>query len=52
MGVPLVGCASHRLNRAVAARLSECAEDLDLVLALMTKLRTLHHSAKLRIKTV
>ncbi|KAG6610903.1 GTP-dependent nucleic acid-binding protein engD [Phytophthora cinnamomi] len=51
MGVPLVGCASHRLNRAVAARLSECADDLDLVQALMIKLRTLHHSAKLRFKT-
>ncbi|POM60916.1 hypothetical protein PHPALM_30161, partial [Phytophthora palmivora] len=51
MGVPLVGCASHRLNRAVAAQLSECADDLDLVQALMIKLRTLHHSAKLRFKT-
>ncbi|EGZ06639.1 hypothetical protein PHYSODRAFT_340857 [Phytophthora sojae] len=51
MGVPLVGCASHRLNRAVAARLSECAEDVDMVQALMVKLRTLHHSAKLRFKT-
>ncbi|EGZ29149.1 hypothetical protein PHYSODRAFT_413615, partial [Phytophthora sojae] len=48
MGVPLVGCASHRLNRAVAARLSECAEDVDMVQALMVKLGTLHHSAKLR----
>ncbi|ETI47087.1 hypothetical protein F443_08620 [Phytophthora nicotianae P1569] len=35
MGVPLVGCASHRLNRAVAAELSEHAEDLDLVQTLM-----------------
>ncbi|POM63183.1 hypothetical protein PHPALM_27548, partial [Phytophthora palmivora] len=51
MGVPLVGCASLRLNRAVAAQLSECAGDLDLVQALMIKLRTLHHSAKLRFKT-
>ncbi|KAJ8540608.1 hypothetical protein ON010_g12618 [Phytophthora cinnamomi] len=48
MGVPLVGCASHRLNCAVAARLSECADDLDLMQALMIKLRILHHSAKLR----
>ncbi|KAG6578275.1 uncharacterized protein IUM83_16529 [Phytophthora cinnamomi] len=51
MGVPLVGCASHRHNRSVAARLSECADDLDLVQALKIKLRTLDHSAKLRFKT-
>eukprot|EP00644_Phytophthora_capsici_P015230 jgi/Phyca11/130818/e_gw1.98.66.1 len=51
MGVPLVGCASHRLNRAVAAQLSEHAEDLDLVQTLMLKLRTLTQSAKLRLKT-
>ncbi|POM69850.1 Hypothetical protein PHPALM_13826 [Phytophthora palmivora] len=50
-GVPLVGCVSHRLNRAVAAQLSECADDLDLVQAQMIKLWTLHHSAKLRFKT-
>ncbi|ETI34368.1 hypothetical protein F443_19114 [Phytophthora nicotianae P1569] len=52
MGVPLVGCASHRLNRAVAAELSEHAEDLDLVQTLMLKLRTLTQSAKLRLKTI
>ncbi|KAE9116592.1 hypothetical protein PF007_g9603 [Phytophthora fragariae] len=48
---PLVGCANHRLNRPVAARLSECAEDLDLGQALMIKLQTLHHSGKFRFKT-
>ncbi|POM81029.1 LOW QUALITY PROTEIN: Hypothetical protein PHPALM_1062 [Phytophthora palmivora] len=47
--VLLVGCASHRLNRAVTARLSECGEDIDLLQTLMVKLWTLHHSAKLRV---
>ncbi|KAG6943661.1 hypothetical protein JG687_00018315 [Phytophthora cactorum] len=49
MGVPLIGCASHRLNRAVAAQLCEHADGLDLVQALMLKLRTLSLSAKLRL---
>ncbi|KAL3672005.1 hypothetical protein V7S43_019082 [Phytophthora oleae] len=48
MRVPLVGCASHRLARAVAARLVECSEDLDLIHALMVNLRTLRQSAKHR----
>ncbi|KAG2781249.1 hypothetical protein PC116_g3946 [Phytophthora cactorum] len=48
MGVPLIGCASHRVNRAVAAQLCEHANDLDSVQALMLKLRTSSLSAKLR----
>ncbi|KAG3203567.1 hypothetical protein PC128_g2509 [Phytophthora cactorum] len=51
MGVPLIGCASHRVNRAVAAQLCEHANDLDSVQALMLKLRTSSLSAKLRLKT-
>ncbi|ETM98322.1 hypothetical protein PPTG_19612 [Phytophthora nicotianae INRA-310] len=51
MDVPLIGCASHRLNRAVAAQLKEHADDLDLVQTLMLKLRTLTQSAELRLKT-
>ncbi|POM64907.1 Hypothetical protein PHPALM_19499, partial [Phytophthora palmivora] len=51
MGVPLVGCASHRLNRAVQADLQQHEEDLATVQALMVRLRTLKQSAKLRQKT-
>ncbi|KUG02223.1 hypothetical protein AM587_10000365 [Phytophthora nicotianae] len=51
MGVPLVGCASHRLNRAVQVDMEQYADDLDLVQALMVRLRTLKQSAKLRSKT-
>ncbi|ETO58526.1 hypothetical protein F444_23096 [Phytophthora nicotianae P1976] len=48
MGVPLVGCASHRLNLAVQAGIEESKTDLDVVHSLMLKLRTLSRSAKLR----
>ncbi|ETK78514.1 hypothetical protein L915_15471 [Phytophthora nicotianae] len=51
MGVPLVGCASHRLNRAVQKYLLQHEDDLAAVQALMIKLRTLTQSAKLRLKT-
>ncbi|ETM34912.1 hypothetical protein L914_18106 [Phytophthora nicotianae] len=51
MDIPRIGCASHRLSRAVAAQLKEHADDLDLVQTLMLKLRTLTQSAKLRLKT-
>ncbi|ETI57552.1 hypothetical protein F443_00161 [Phytophthora nicotianae P1569] len=51
MGVPLVGCASHRLNRAVQLELADYEEELDTVQKLMLKLRTLTQSAKLRAKT-
>ncbi|KAE8902866.1 hypothetical protein PF003_g12709 [Phytophthora fragariae] len=48
MGVPLVGCASHRLNRAVQADMKQHEEDLATVQSLMVRLRTLKQSAKLR----
>ncbi|EGZ08317.1 hypothetical protein PHYSODRAFT_288834 [Phytophthora sojae] len=51
MSVPLVGCASHRLNLAVQADMASHEEDLAAVQALMVKLRTLTQSAKLRLKT-
>ncbi|EGZ08877.1 hypothetical protein PHYSODRAFT_288643, partial [Phytophthora sojae] len=51
MSVPLVGCASHRLNLAVQADMVSHEEDLAAVQALMVKLRTLTQSAKLRLKT-
>ncbi|KAG6957739.1 hypothetical protein JG687_00009792 [Phytophthora cactorum] len=44
-GVPLVGFASARINRAVSQCLSECADVLDSVQALKVKMRSLHHSA-------
>uniref|UniRef100_H3GY50 Uncharacterized protein n=1 Tax=Phytophthora ramorum TaxID=164328 RepID=H3GY50_PHYRM len=37
MGVPLVGCASHRLNRAVQADMQQHEEDLATVQALMAE---------------
>ncbi|KAF1778438.1 hypothetical protein GQ600_25919 [Phytophthora cactorum] len=46
MAVPLVGCASHRLNFAVQGRFSEASDDLDQVKKLMTKLKGLNQSAK------
>jgi hypothetical protein len=48
IGVPLVGCASHRLNLAVQADMASHDDDLAAVHALMVKLRTLTQSAKLR----
>jgi hypothetical protein len=48
MGVPLVGCASHRLNRAVQFEMADYEDELEVVQKLMIKLRTLNHSAKLR----
>ncbi|ETM43436.1 hypothetical protein L914_11083 [Phytophthora nicotianae] len=48
MGVPLLGCASHRLNLAVQADMEKSTTDLDVVHSLMLKLRTLSQSAKLR----
>ncbi|KAE8952571.1 hypothetical protein PR001_g33236, partial [Phytophthora rubi] len=51
MQVPLVGCASHRLNLAVRHHLEQYEEDSAIVQALMVKLRTLKQSAKLRLKT-
>ncbi|RAW24316.1 hypothetical protein PC110_g19260 [Phytophthora cactorum] len=47
MGVPLVGCASHRLNLADQGLFSQASDDLDQVKKLMTKLKGLNQSAKL-----
>ncbi|ETN00559.1 hypothetical protein PPTG_18002 [Phytophthora nicotianae INRA-310] len=41
MGVPLVGCASHRLNLALKAFLAPYEADLCDVQRLMKKLKTL-----------
>ncbi|GMF63039.1 unnamed protein product [Phytophthora fragariaefolia] len=49
--VPLIGCASHRLNRAVQKELQDHEADLSDVQSVMTKLRPLTQSAKLRLKT-
>lgn len=46
MGVPLIGCASHRLNRAVQADMQDYEDELDAVQKLMIKLRNLKQSAK------
>ncbi|ETN04902.1 hypothetical protein, variant [Phytophthora nicotianae INRA-310] len=51
IGVPLIGCASHRLNRVVQQDLQSHEADLAAVHGLMIKLRTLTQSAKLRLKT-
>ncbi|KAG3139085.1 hypothetical protein PI124_g17335 [Phytophthora idaei] len=51
MGVPLVGSTSHRLSLAAQGRFSEASDDLDQVKKLMTKLKGLNQSAKLRFKT-
>ncbi|ETP47049.1 hypothetical protein F442_06809 [Phytophthora nicotianae P10297] len=51
MQVPLVGCASHRLYRAVQQHLAQNEDDLAAVQALMAKLRTIKQSTKLRFKT-
>ncbi|OWY96930.1 hypothetical protein PHMEG_00032673, partial [Phytophthora megakarya] len=48
MGVPLVGCANHRLNLAVQADMDDFKADLDSVHCLMLTLCTLSQSAKLR----
>ncbi|KAG3108295.1 hypothetical protein PI125_g11958 [Phytophthora idaei] len=48
MGVPLVGCASHRLNRAVQVEMEDYEDDLVAVQKLTIRMRTLTQSAKLR----
>jgi hypothetical protein len=48
MGVPLVGCASHRLQLAVRDYLLPYEAALEEVQTLMRKLRTLKQAAKLR----
>ncbi|ETP36191.1 hypothetical protein F442_15797, partial [Phytophthora nicotianae P10297] len=51
MGVPLVGCASHRLNLAVRRFLEPYEKELEQVQSLMKRLRTITQAAKLRLKT-
>ncbi|KAG6965166.1 hypothetical protein JG687_00005564 [Phytophthora cactorum] len=51
MGVPLVGCASHRYNLAVRSFLAPNEDDLDQVQLLMKHLRTIKQAAKLRYQT-
>ncbi|KAE8973201.1 hypothetical protein PR001_g26384 [Phytophthora rubi] len=48
LGVPLVGCASHRLNLAVTVFMGKHEHELEKVQLLMRKLRTLNAAAKLR----
>ena len=48
IGVPLVGCASHRLNLVVRLLTDEYEAELSTVQKLMIKLRTLNQAAKLR----
>ncbi|ETN06302.1 hypothetical protein PPTG_13659 [Phytophthora nicotianae INRA-310] len=51
MGVPLVGCASHRLQLAVRDYLTPHEDALEEIQILMRKPRTLKQAAKLRTKT-
>jgi len=51
MGVPLVGCARHRLNLVVRGFLDPYEEDLEQVKSLMKRMRTITHAAKLRYAT-
>ncbi|OWZ13937.1 hypothetical protein PHMEG_00012660 [Phytophthora megakarya] len=48
LSIPLVGCASHRLNLAAQKFMSDYDSLLDKIQDLMRKLRNLNHSAKLR----
>eukprot|EP00644_Phytophthora_capsici_P008357 jgi/Phyca11/114426/e_gw1.26.216.1 len=47
LSVPLVGCASHRLNLAVQAYLKQYEQELDELNALMVQLRHPNNSAEL-----
>ena len=47
----MIGCASHRLNLAVKAALTDAQQEMDLVMKLMKKLSSLKQSAKLRKAT-
>jgi hypothetical protein len=49
-GVPLVGCASHRLNLAVKQRLLPFEKVLTKIHGLMTKLSTIKQYAKLQLE--
>jgi hypothetical protein len=48
VGVLLIGCASHRLNRALQVDMEDYEDVLAAMQALMARLRTLKHSEKLR----
>ncbi|KAE8903569.1 hypothetical protein PF010_g6492 [Phytophthora fragariae] len=48
LDIPLVGCASHRLNLAVQVFMADYEPLLGKIQELMRKLRNLNHSAKLR----
>ncbi|ETV86037.1 hypothetical protein H257_02526 [Aphanomyces astaci] len=47
MSVPLIGCASHRLNLAVKAYTQQHEDELAKIQQLMMKLRTLNQASKL-----
>eukprot|EP00731_Ephydatia_muelleri_P007171 Em0003g1419a len=52
LGVPLLGCRSHRFNLAVEAYISEfLAAELELIGKLISKLSTLKQSGRLRLMT-
>eukprot|EP00644_Phytophthora_capsici_P016011 jgi/Phyca11/115609/e_gw1.28.288.1 len=48
LSIPLVGCASHRLNLAVQDFMAKYDSLLSKIQEMMRKLRTLNHSATLR----
>ena len=48
LGVPIVSCASHRLNLAVMAFMTEHEPVLDKIQQIMRKLRSLNLAARLR----
>ncbi|EGZ09385.1 hypothetical protein PHYSODRAFT_254667 [Phytophthora sojae] len=50
LDIPLVGCASHRLNLAVQVFMADYEPLLGKIQERMRKLRNLNHSAKLRKK--
>ncbi|ETV75850.1 hypothetical protein H257_09825 [Aphanomyces astaci] len=51
MSVPLIGCASHRLNLAVKAYTQQHEDELAKIQQLMIKLRTLNQASKLLFRT-
>ncbi|KAE9246993.1 hypothetical protein PF004_g4534 [Phytophthora fragariae] len=51
LDIPLVGCASHRLNLAVQVFMADYEPLLGKIQELMRKLRNLNHSAKLQKST-
>ena len=51
LNIPMIGCASYRLNLAVKAALIDAQQEMDLVMKLMKKLSSLKQSAKLRKAT-